>query len=198
MCRSASYAPLMPVGKYSLQGSLKRVLEGVVLTPHQATEADEIVLERDLVFGLEIPAIERRVVGAEAEVEPRLVQSSRHLTHWGEVCKGASLQVGTRTEFETDTPLAHLRQQVRQMERNLHTVPDAAEKRKQGRMYVLGSRFTEMGCSREIVLSSPPVQANKMVEPCTEGLFRASHVNAAYKVTPRERQCHSSGVNLIR
>src|SRR5215831_3538917 len=198
MCRPASYAPSMPVGKCFLQGSLKCVLEGVMLTPHQTTEADEIVLERDLVFGLKIPAIERRIVGAEAEVDPSLVQPPCHLSHWGEVCKGASLQVGTRTEFETDTPLAHLRQQVRQMERDLHAVPDTTEKRKQGRMYVLGSRFTEMGCSREIVLSSLAVQINKMVEPCTEGLFRASHVDAAYKVTPRERQRHRSGVNLIR
>src|SRR5215471_14654823 len=106
MCRSASYAPFMPVGKYPLQGSLKCVLEGVVLTPHQATEADEIVLERDLVFGLEIPAIERRIIGAETEVDPSLVQPPCHLSYWGEVCKGAGLQVGTRTEFETDAPLA--------------------------------------------------------------------------------------------
>src|SRR5215471_4679998 len=125
MCRSASYAPLMPVGKYSLQGSLKRVLEGVVLTPYQATEADEIVLERDLVFGLEIPAIERRVIGAEAEVDPSLVQSPRYLSYRGEVCEGAGLQVGARTEFETDAALAHLWQQVRQMEGDLHAVPDA-------------------------------------------------------------------------
>src|SRR5215211_6245597 len=106
MCRLASYAPSRPVGKDSLRGSLKGVLEGVVLTPHQTAEADEIVLERDLVFSLEIPAIERRVVGAEAEVDPGLVQPLCHLTHWGEVCEGTGLQVSTRTEFETDTALA--------------------------------------------------------------------------------------------
>ena len=33
----------MPVGKSSLQDSLKRVLKGVVLTPHQTAEADEII-----------------------------------------------------------------------------------------------------------------------------------------------------------
>src|SRR5215831_17031256 len=97
------------------QGPLKRVLEGVVLSPYQTAEADEIVLERDLVFGLEIPAIERRVVGAEAEVDPGLVQPPRHLTHRGEVCESAGLQVGARTELETDAALAHLWQQVRQM-----------------------------------------------------------------------------------
>jgi hypothetical protein len=74
-----------------LQGPLKRVLEGVVLTPDQAAEADEIVLECDLVFGLEIPAIERRVIGAEAEIDPGLVQPLRYLAHWGKVCKGAGL-----------------------------------------------------------------------------------------------------------
>ena len=94
------------------QDPLKRVLEGVVLTPHQAAEADEIVLERDLVFGLEIPAIERRVIGAEAKIDPGLVQPLRYLTHRGKVCKGAGLQIGTRTEFETDAALAHLWQQV--------------------------------------------------------------------------------------
>ena len=73
------------------QGPLKRVLEGVMLTPHQATKVDKIVFERDLVFGLEIPAIERRIVGAEAEVDPSLVQPSRYLTYRGEVCKGAGL-----------------------------------------------------------------------------------------------------------
>ena len=100
---------MLPVAR----GPLKRVFKGVVLTPHQAAEADEIVFERDLVFGLEIPAIERRVVGAEAEVDPGLVQPLRYLTHRGQVWKGAGLQVGARTEFETDAALAHLRQQVR-------------------------------------------------------------------------------------
>src|SRR5262245_43682775 len=157
MHRLASYAPSRPVGKHSLQGSLKRVLEGVVLTPHQAAEADEIVLERDLVFGLEIPAIERRVVGTEAEVDPGIVQPLRHFTHRGEVCEGASLQVSARTEFETDTALAHLRQQVRQMQGNLYPVPDAAEIRKQLWMHVLGSCLAEMGCGGEIVLGSLPV-----------------------------------------
>ena len=113
MPRLASYAPSRSVGKDSLQGPLKRVLEGVVLTPHQAAEADEIVFERDLVFGLEIPAIERRVVGAEAEIDPSLVQPLRHFTHRGEVCEGTCLQVSARTEFETDAALAHLWQQVR-------------------------------------------------------------------------------------
>src|SRR5712692_577892 len=137
MHRSASYAPFIPVGKHSLQGPLKRVLKGVLLTPHQAAEADEIVLERDLVFGLEIPAIERRVVGAEAEVDPGLIQPPRDFTHRGEICEGTGLQVGARTEFETDAALAHLWQQVRQMERDLHAVPDAVEIRKERRMYVL-------------------------------------------------------------
>src|SRR5262245_13114276 len=122
----ASYAPSMPVGKDSLQGPLKCVLEGVVLTPHQAAEADEIVFERDLVFGLEISAIVRRVIRAEAEVDPGLVQAPGHLAYRGEVCEGAGLQVGARTEFETDAALTHLRQQVRQMQRDLHAVPDAA------------------------------------------------------------------------
>src|SRR5712691_6375140 len=106
MHRSASYAPFIPVGKHSLQGPLKRVLKGVLLTPHQAAEADEIVLERDLVFGLEIPAIERRVVGAEAEVDPGLIQTPRHLTHRGEIWEATGLLVGARTEFETDAALA--------------------------------------------------------------------------------------------
>src|SRR5215510_285423 len=30
--------------------------------------------------------------------DPGLVQPPRHLTHWGEVWKGASLQIGTRTD----------------------------------------------------------------------------------------------------
>src|SRR5215813_7556219 len=162
MHRPASYAPSGPVGKHSLQGSLKRVLEGVVLTPHQAAEADEIVLERDLVFSLEIPAIERRVVGAEAEVDPGLVQPLRHFTHRGEVCEGASLQVGARTEFETDAALAHLWQQVRQMQGDLYPVPDTAEIWKQRRMHVLGSCLAEMGGGREIVLSSLSVETHKM------------------------------------
>src|SRR5215510_7960766 len=100
------------------QGPLKRVLEGVVLTPHQTAEADEIVLKRDLVFGLEIPAIERRVIGAEAEVNPGLVQPPRYLSYRSEVGEGAGLQVGARTKFETDVALAHLWQQVRQMQRD--------------------------------------------------------------------------------
>src|SRR5262245_39373759 len=107
------------------QGLLKRVLKGVVLTPHQAAEADEIVFERDLVFGLEIPAIERGVVGAETEIDPGFIQPLRYFTHRGEVCKGAGLQIGARTELETDTALAHLWQQVRQMQRDLHAVSDA-------------------------------------------------------------------------
>jgi hypothetical protein len=98
------------------QSPLKRVLEGVVLAPHQTAEVDEIVFERDFVFGLEIPAIERRVIGTEAEVEPGLIQPPRYLTYRGEFCKGAGLQVRTRTEFETDTTLAHLGQQMWQME----------------------------------------------------------------------------------
>jgi hypothetical protein len=138
----------------AVEDLLKRVLKGVLLTPYQAAETDEIILECCLVFSLEIPAIERRVVRAEAEVDPSLVQPPRHLTHWGEVCKGASLQVGARTEFETDASLAHLWQQVRQMERDLHAVPDTAEIRKQRRMHVLGSRLAEMSCGREIVLGS--------------------------------------------
>ena len=73
------------------QGPLKCVLEGILLTPHQTAEADEIVLERDLVFSLEIPAIERRVVGAEAKVDSGLIQPSRDFTYWGQVCKGTSL-----------------------------------------------------------------------------------------------------------
>ena len=68
-----------------MQGPLKRVLEGILLAPHQAAETDEIVFERDLVFGLEIPAVERRIVGAEAKVDAGLVQSLRHLTHRGEI-----------------------------------------------------------------------------------------------------------------
>src|SRR5437899_6274596 len=143
MHRPASYAPSRLVGKDSLQAPLKCVLKGVVLTPHQAAETDEIVLERRLVFGLEIPAIERRVVGAEAEVDPGLVQPLRHLTHRSEVCEGAGLQVGARTEFKTDATVAHLRQQVRQMERDLHAVPDGAEILKKRRMHVLGSRLAE-------------------------------------------------------
>src|SRR5919197_6299265 len=197
MYRPASYAPSMLVGKDSLQGPLKRVLKGVVLAPHQAAETDEIVLERRLVFGLEIPAIERRVIGAEAEVDPGLVQPPRHLTHRGEVCEGAGLQVGTRTEFETDAALAHLWQQVRQMERDLHAVPDTAEIRKQRRMHVLGSRLAEMGCGREIVLGSLPEQLHKMVEPRAEGLFRASHVDATHEVAPRQRQLHCGRIDLI-
>src|SRR4029453_2406936 len=164
------------------QCPLKRVLKGVVLTPHQAAEADEIVLERDLVFGLEIPAIERRVVGAEAEVDPGLVQPLCHLTHWGEVCEGAGLQVGARTEFEADAALAHLRQQVRQMEGDLYAVPDTAEIRKQRRMHVLGSCLAEMGGSREIVLGNLAVQAHKMGEPCSQWLFRTSPAEPRHKV----------------
>ena len=92
----------------AVEDLLKRVLKGVLLTPHQAAETNEIILECRLVFGLEVPAIERRVVRAEAEVDPGLVQPPRHFTYWREVCKGAGLQVGARTEFETDTSLAHL------------------------------------------------------------------------------------------
>ena len=92
----------------AVEDLLKRVLKGVLLTPHQAAETDEIILERCLVFGLEIPAIKRRVVRAEAEVDPGLVQPPRHFTYWREVCKGAGLQVGARTEFETNGSLAHL------------------------------------------------------------------------------------------
>ena len=158
MHRPASYAPSRLVGKDSLQGPLKGVLKDIVLTPHQAAETDEIVLERRLVFGLEISAIERRVVGAEAEVDPGLVQPPRYLSYWGEVCESAGLQVGARTEFETDAALVHLRQQVRQMERDLHAVPDAAQIRKQRRMHVLGSRLAEMGGRRKIALGSLPVQ----------------------------------------
>src|SRR5215510_13634601 len=196
MHRSASYAPSRSVGKDSLQGPLKRVLEGVVLTPHQAAEADEIVLERDLVFGLEIPAIERRVVGAEAEVDPSLIQPLCHLTHWSEVCEGAGLQVGARTEFEADAALAHLWQQVRQVERDLHAVPDTAKIRKQRRMHVLGSCLAEMGGSREIVLGSLAVQAHKMGEPRSQWLFRTSHVDAAHEVAPRQGQIYRGGVNV--
>jgi len=61
------------------------MLKGILLTPHQAAEADEIVLERYFVFGLEISAIERRIVGAEAKVNPGLIQPPCHFTHWGEV-----------------------------------------------------------------------------------------------------------------
>ena len=61
-------------------------------------------------------------------------------------------------------------------------MPDTAEIRKQRRMHVLGRCLAEMGGSREIVLGSLPVEANKMVESCAEGLFRASHVDAADEV----------------
>lgn len=89
--------------------SLKGVLEGVLLTAHQAAEVDQLVLERDLVFGLQIYAVERRVICAEAVIDPRLVELSRHLAHGSEVCKSPGLQVCARTEFETDAPLAQLR-----------------------------------------------------------------------------------------
>src|SRR4030095_10419730 len=150
--------------------------------------------ERDLVFGLEIPAIERRVVSAEAEVDSGLIQPLCHLTHWGEVCEGAGLQVGARAEFEADAALAHLRQQVRQMEGDLHAVPDTAEIRKQRRMHVLRSGLAEMGGSWEIVLGSLAVQAHKMAEPCSQWLFRTSHVDAAHEVAPRQGQIYRGGI----
>ena len=67
------------------------MLEGVLLTPHQTTEADQVVIKRGLVLGLEIPAVERRVVRAEAVVDPCLIQPLRHLAHRGEVCEGTGL-----------------------------------------------------------------------------------------------------------
>ena len=92
--------------KKFLSAPSKRVLEGVLLAPYQAAETDEIVLKRHFVFGLEISAIECRVVGAEAEVDSSFIQPTRHFTHRGEVWEGAGLQVGARTEFETDATLA--------------------------------------------------------------------------------------------
>ena len=86
--------------------SSKGVLEGVLLTPYQTAEVDQLMLERDLVFSLQIPAVERRVIGAETVIDPCLVELPRHLAHWGKVCKSPGLQVRTRTEFETDAPLA--------------------------------------------------------------------------------------------
>ena len=62
-------------------GPSKGVLEGVLLTPHQAAEVDQLILERGLVFGLQIPAVERRVIRAEAVVDPCLVELPRHLAH---------------------------------------------------------------------------------------------------------------------
>src|SRR5262249_52079840 len=147
------------------QDPLERVLEGVLLTPHQATEANEIVLERDLVFGLEIPAVERRVVGTEAEVDPGIVQALRHLMHWSEVWEGAGLQVGARTEFKTDPPLTHLWQQGRKREGDLPPVPDAAEIRKERGMHGRGGGPAKRGRGRKKILGSLPVQAQKMLEP---------------------------------
>src|SRR5262249_51532780 len=86
--------------------SLKGVLEGVLLAAHQAAEVDQLVLERDLVFSLQIYAVERRIIGAEAVIDSRLVELSRHLAYGSKVCKSPGLQVRARTEFETDAPLA--------------------------------------------------------------------------------------------
>src|SRR5262245_43071566 len=91
------------------RAALKGVFEGVLLAPDQAIEIDELVLERDLMFGLEIPAVERRVVRAQAVVDARRIQPPSHLAHWGEICEGPSLQIRARAEFETDATLAYLR-----------------------------------------------------------------------------------------
>src|SRR5262249_11212398 len=95
----------------------KGVLEGVLLTAHRAAEVDQLMLERDLVFGLQIPTVECRIIGAEAVIDPRLVELSRHLAHGGKICKSPGLQVRARTEFETDAPLAQLRYPVPQSRR---------------------------------------------------------------------------------
>ena len=85
--RPTSYALSRPVGKHSLQGSLKRVLEGVLLTAHQATEADEIVLERDLVFGLEIasahvpPPCLGRVLHAHSRSPPQRLRVCQNVSN---------------------------------------------------------------------------------------------------------------------
>jgi hypothetical protein len=41
------------------------VLERVPLTANESTEVDQVVVERDFVLGLQIPAVERRIVRAE-------------------------------------------------------------------------------------------------------------------------------------
>src|SRR5438128_11586091 len=84
------------------------------------------------------------------------------------------------------------------MQRDLHAVPDAAEIRKQRWMHVLGGRLAEMGRGWEIVVSGLPVKADEVVEPCAERLFRASHIDAADQVTPRQGQSDRSLVNLVR
>ena len=107
--------------------SLKRMLEGILLTPDQSIEVDQVVFECDLMFGLEIPAVERRIVRTEAVVDGFRIESFGHLAYRSEVRECAGVHVGAWTEFKTDPAMPHLWQQVRQVKRNLDAVSDAAQ-----------------------------------------------------------------------
>src|ERR1041384_5857810 len=89
----------------------ERVRERVATAANEAREVDHVVVQRELVLGLEIAAVERGIVGREAVRHAVFIEAPNDFAQRHQVLEGSGLQVRARTHLEADVAAAELGEQ---------------------------------------------------------------------------------------
>lgn len=88
---------------------LKRIRKRVPLTAREPLKVNQIVLQREFVFRLEITSVERGIVRGETIRHVGVVEAADGLAHRLEIGERAGLQIGAGTQLKTDAPPTEVR-----------------------------------------------------------------------------------------
>ena len=93
-----------------MDAMLKRMCKGVPLTTREPLKVDQVVLERQFVFRLEIAPIECGIIRRKTIRHIGVVETANGLADRLEIGKRAGLKIGTGAQFKTDAPMTKARQ----------------------------------------------------------------------------------------